>query len=309
VQALADYTLIGSMEALGEWGKRLSMPAGFPLTIPNAGVLDVTGESKARRARAVNIKVTPGTPTRISGMIAARAIDVAARTCMEGSADALVTSPIAKEALRKAGIPFNGHTDMLQFIAQSRTVTMILLSPRMRVALATVHVQLKRAPSMLTKKLILGKLRDLNHTLRIDFALQNPRIAVLGVNPHAGERGMFGDEEKKIVAPAIRAAQKEGVLAEGPFPADGFFARWTPMKYDAILAMYHDQGLIPLKMDAQNEGVNFSANLPFVRTSPDHGTAFDIAGKNIAKEESFIEAIKVALQIARNRNLAYGHIQ
>ena len=293
VQQLADYILVGSVDALAQWNERLKMPTSFPYSIPETIFFEIDEPKR--------VKIAPGKISKLAGYYSAKAIEFAAGLCHDGGADALVTAPIAKEAMHAAGVPFPGHTEMLQHVTNAKNVTMILLSPRMRVALATIHEQLITVPTLITAKNILTKLRLLNETVRIDFATKKPRIAVLGLNPHAGEAGMFGDEEQKIIAPAIRAAQKTGIAAEGPFPADGFFARWTPLKYDAILAMYHDQGLIPLKMDAHNEGVNFSANLPIVRTSPDHGTAFDIAGKNIAKETSFVEAIKVAIDVAKNR--------
>jgi 4-hydroxythreonine-4-phosphate dehydrogenase len=290
VRSLAEYTLVGSFEALAAWKKALgiTMPLNFIEVAPKQSV-----------------HVTPGKITASAGAVAARSIEIAAKMCIRGEANVLVTAPIAKESFHKAGIEFPGHTEMLQSLTKSKRVTMILLSERMRVALVTIHRALRTVPGVLSKNDILTKLGDLNDTLRIDFATPKPRIAVLGLNPHASENGMFGDEEKRIISPAIIAARKKKILAEGPFPADGFFARWTPLKYDAILAMYHDQGLIPLKMDARGGGVNFSANLPIVRTSPDHGTAFDIAGKNRANESSFIEAIKVGLQIAHNRK-AHG---
>lgn len=283
VAALAEYTLIGSGEALAHWSASLGIAMKTP-------VIDVGP-----------VKWNPGVIDAAAGMIAARSIETGAHLCMSGLADVLVTAPISKEALHLAGIPFPGHTEMLQSLTKSKRVTMILMSPRMRVALMTIHEPLSRVPELLSSKSIRDKLDDLHHTLQTDFAIRNPRIAVLGLNPHAGEHGMFGREEQKIIAPAIASAKRKGINAEGPFPADGFFARWTPNKVDAILAMYHDQGLIPLKFDAKGGGVNVSANLPIVRTSPDHGTAFDIAGKNVADASSLVEAIRVGIGIARNR--------
>lgn len=287
VATLADYTLVGSADALAYWSDELGIPV-------RTRIIDV----------GPTIDVRPGKMTAGAGAVAARSIETAAHLCIGGLADLLVTAPIAKEAMHKAGVTFPGHTEMLQALSQAPRVTMILMSPRLRVALMTIHVAIARVPKLLKTAAITQKLVDLQDTLRVDFGIARPRIAVLGLNPHAGEHGMFGGEEATIIAPAINAAKKRGIKAEGPFAADGFFARWTPNKYDAVLAMYHDQGLIPLKFDAHGGGVNVSANLPIVRTSPDHGTAFDIAGKGIADESSFIEAIRTGLAIAINRRAA-----
>ncbi len=245
--------------------------------------------------------IRPGNITADAGSVAARSVETAAHWCIARRADAMVTAPIAKEAFHLAAVDFPGHTEMLQSITRAPRVTMILCSPRLRVALATIHTPISYVPSLLDRRAIARQLVDLDATLRVDFGCRTPRIAVLGLNPHAGEHGMFGNEEERVIAPAIADAKRKRVRAFGPFPADGFFARWTPNLYDAVLAMYHDQGLIPLKMDAHGSGVNVSASLPIVRTSPDHGTAFDIAGKGIADPSSFIAAIDLAISIAANR--------
>jgi 4-hydroxythreonine-4-phosphate dehydrogenase len=283
VRKRAAFTLIGSRQAWNFWQEHLDIRVSVP-------IIDI-GDCRVR----------PGKVAADAGLIAARAIETAAHWCIAGKADAMVTAPIAKEALHLAGVEFPGHTEMLQAITRSPRVTMILCSPRMRVALATIHTPISFVAALLDRRAIAQQLVDLHRTLSIDFGVAKPRIAVLGLNPHAGEHGMFGTEEARVIEPAIAEAKKKRVHAFGPFPADGFFARWTPNAYDAVLAMYHDQGLIPLKMDAHGAGVNVSASLPIVRTSPDHGTAFDIAGHGTADPVSFITAIELALTIANNR--------
>ena len=178
---------------------------------------------------------------------------------------------------------------------------MILATETLRVALVTTHLPLAQVSSGISKELIMEKLKTLDLSLKRDFRVENPRIAVLGLNPHAGENGLLGNEENEIIAPAVKEAQDKGILCAGPFAADGFFGTGRYKQFDAVLAMYHDQGLIPFKTIAMDEGVNFTAGLPIVRTSPDHGTAYEIAGKNIASEESFRQAIYMGVDICKNR--------
>ncbi|MFA6440153.1 MAG: 4-hydroxythreonine-4-phosphate dehydrogenase PdxA, partial [Bacteriovoracaceae bacterium] len=200
-----------------------------------------------------------------------------------------------------AGYNFPGQTEMLAMLTRSDRVTMMLLSKTMRVALATVHIPLKKVSENLSIDRIVEKLDTVSTSLRRDLGIAKPSIAVLGVNPHAGENGAIGTEELEVLIPAIKKAVDKNIYAFGPFPADGFFASKAYKQYDAILAMYHDQGLIPLKMSGFDEGVNFSAGLKIIRTSPDHGTAFDIAGKNIANPGSMISAIELATTIIEYR--------
>jgi 4-hydroxythreonine-4-phosphate dehydrogenase len=236
-----------------------------------------------------------------AGVCAGMAIERAIKLCMDKDVDAMVTAPVSKEALHFAGYNFPGQTEMLAMLTRSDRVTMMLLSKTMRVALATVHVPLKSVSENLFIDRIVEKLDTVNSSLRRDLGIAKPSIAVLGLNPHAGENGAIGTEERDVIIPAIKKAQEKGVNAVGPFPADGFFASQAFKKYDAILAMYHDQGLIPLKMSGFDEGVNFSAGLKIIRTSPDHGTAFDIAGKNMANPGSMISAIQLAASIIEQR--------
>jgi 4-hydroxythreonine-4-phosphate dehydrogenase len=240
---------------------------------------------------------TPGAPSAFTGAVAAACVREAAGAALAGTVDAIVTAPLAKSALRAAGVPYPGHTEMLAELAGGVPVAMMFVAPELRVTLATIHVPLAQVAARLTVEGIAGKIRLTGETLRERAGIAAPRIAVLGVNPHAGEDGLFGDEEERVVAPAIAAARAAGWDAAGPFPADSFFLRHGGA-HDAVIAMYHDQGLIPVKLLAQGRAVNVTLGLPFLRTSVDHGTAFDIAGRGIASEESLLEAARLAAEWA-----------
>ncbi len=213
----------------------------------------------------------------------------------------MVTAPISKEALNLAGYSFPGQTEMIALLSRSQNVAMMLVSDTMRVGLVTIHSALKDVAANISKEKVIEKIAIIDASLKKDFRLKKPRLAVLALNPHAGEKGLFGTEDDGMIAPAIADSKAAGILAEGPFSADAFFGIHAYKKYDAVVAMYHDQGLIPLKMSSFGKGVNFSAGLKIIRTSPDHGTAYDIAGKNKANLSSMIEAIKLAVQISKNR--------
>lgn len=236
-----------------------------------------------------------------SGVCAGMAIEQAIKLCLSNEVDAMVTAPVSKESLHFAGYNFPGQTEMLAMLTRSERVTMMLLAKTMRVALATVHIPIKKVSENLFIDRIVEKLETVHSSLQKDLGIKTPSIAVLGLNPHAGENGAIGSEEIEVIIPAIKKAIAKGVITSGPFPADGFFASGAYKNYDAILAMYHDQGLIPLKMSGFDEGVNFSAGLKIIRTSPDHGTAFDIAGKKIANPGSMISAIQLAASIIEQR--------
>lgn len=251
-----------------------------------------------------------GLETREGGVLALEALEIAATELREGIADAVCTMPVSKRGLHLAGALYPGQTEFFAERFGVKSQMMILatnaaeLDPyrfAVRVGLATVHIPLQRVASTLTKEHVAERIGALSAALRQDFGIATPRIAVLGLNPHAGEQGALGDEEITMIQPAIQAAQAQGIRAEGAFPADGFFAHGEYRRFDGILAMYHDQGLIPLKLLAGGGGVNFSAGMPIVRTSPDHGTAYGLAGKGIANEGSTVEAIEMAYQIVRNR--------
>ncbi|MBX3042722.1 MAG: 4-hydroxythreonine-4-phosphate dehydrogenase PdxA [Candidatus Kapabacteria bacterium] len=236
-----------------------------------------------------------------AGRHAADALELCVADTIGGKNDAIVTLPIAKEAMYLAGWKYPGHTEMLAANCHVAKPLMILFKDNLRAALVTIHSPLREIADRITKELVLNSIENFNLSLKNDFGIASPKIAVLGLNPHAGENGNIGTEEIEHIIPAIKLAKKSGINCEGPFPADGFFAHQLYKNYDGYLAMYHDQGLIPLKLIAAGGGVNFTAGLPIVRTSPDHGTAFGIAGKNIANHQSTLDAIEAAIAIANNR--------
>ncbi|MCB0565668.1 MAG: 4-hydroxythreonine-4-phosphate dehydrogenase PdxA [Phaeodactylibacter sp.] len=250
-----------------------------------------------------NVNITLGKPSELSGKYAFESLEAATRDLKEGLIDALVTAPISKEAMHMANFPFPGHTEYLtQELGRSQSL-MFMINDDLRIGLATNHLPLREVAEALHKELIMEKLQLMNHSLKVDFGLERPSIAVLGLNPHAGDGGVLGDEEESFIRPAIVELKKKGMLVMGPFPADGFFGSGQYRKFDAILAMYHDQGLIPFKALSFGSGVNFTAGLSRIRTSPDHGTAFDLAGKNQADPSSFRRALFLAIEIAKNRKL------
>jgi 4-hydroxythreonine-4-phosphate dehydrogenase len=242
-----------------------------------------------------------GVPTKASGRSAGIALERAVALCVQNKVAAMVTAPVSKEALNSAGYNFPGQTEMIALLTRSQRVAMVLVSDTMRVGLVTIHVGLKNVASQISKEKIIEKIAIIDESLRKDFRLKKPKLAILALNPHCGENGLIGIEENEIILPAIAESQAAGILANGPFPADAFFGNHSYKNFEAIVAMYHDQGLIPLKMNSFGKGVNFSAGLTIIRTSPDHGTAYDIAGKNKASLSSMLEAITLALTISKNR--------
>ncbi len=248
----------------------------------------------------LNRAITPGEGSEWGAKSAISCLERAIELALAGKADALCTAPISKENLRAAGFPYPGHTEMLADRSGAKSVAMLLGGGGLRVALATIHEPLAKVPSHLTvEKLV--KLFQLVHDSLPDFGFKRPRIGVAGLNPHAGEGGNFGREEIEIIAPAIKAAQERKIDARGPFSADTLFHRALAGEFDVVVAMYHDQGLIPIKTLDFHGGVNITLGLPFVRTSPDHGTAYPIAGKNCANIGSMLAALDVAYQLASRR--------
>lgn len=249
------------------------------------------------------IKVELGTASKIAGQAAYQALEAAVADLKQGRIDVLVTAPINKDNIQSDEFNFPGQTEYLEASAgeQSKAL-MILCSENLRVALVTTHLPLAKLPQAITTEGIRERLREFNASLQRDFGLERPRIAVLSFNPHAGENGLLGSEEKDIIRPAIdQAYDEDRIICFGPYAADGFFGNRQYRNFDGVLAMYHDQGLAPFKALAMDTGVNFTAGLPFVRTSPDHGTGYDIAGKGVAREESMRQAIYTAIDIWRNR--------
>ncbi len=248
-----------------------------------------------------NVNVELGKPTEESTKMAIDSLEVATQALMNGEIDVLVTAPINKDEMMKMGFKHAGHTGYFEEKFNKKGL-MFLVTEGLKVAVSTHHIPISKVAESISKDKIKKQVRVLNQTLIEDFAIAKPKIAILGLNPHAGDGGVIGTEEIEIISPAIKELSDSGILAFGPFPADSFFQPSKYENFDAVLAMYHDQGLAPFKTLAYEEGVNFTAGLPFIRTSPDHGVAYDIAGKNIADEQSFMEAIFTAIKIFKNRN-------
>jgi 4-phospho-D-threonate 3-dehydrogenase / 4-phospho-D-erythronate 3-dehydrogenase len=247
------------------------------------------------------VSITPGQLTETGGKYAIRSLQAAVEALKEGKIDALVTAPIHKKNIQSADFNFTGHTPYLKNTFGAKDVVMFMVCGDFRVGLVTEHVPVSQIAQYITKENILSKLSIMQESLVRDFGISKPKIAVLGLNPHAGDEGLIGNEEETIIKPAIKDAKQNNMLVFGPYSADAFFARSLQSKFDAVLAMYHDQGLIPFKALASGEGVNYTAGLGGIRTSPDHGTAFDIAGKNKADHASFLKALYTCLDVIAER--------
>lgn len=277
----------------------------------NLNLINSAAEANDKRANIINcnsdeIKVEISQSTEAAGTAAFQALEKAAADLKAGAIDALVTAPINKKNIQSEQFSFPGHTEYLeQTFGSKGDALMLLVSDKLRIAVATGHLPIAKVAQTLTTELIFNKIRILNESLKKDFGISRPRIAVLGLNPHSGDQGVIGKEEIEIIKPAITEALENEIICVGPLPADGFFGSDEYNKYDAILAMYHDQGLIPFKTLSMDSGVNFTAGLGVVRTSPDHGTAYDIAGQNRASENSFRQALYAAIDIVKNRR--YGN--
>lgn len=248
-----------------------------------------------------DVPLQPGALTDTGGRYAVRSLMVAAQCLRDGQIDALVTAPIHKSNTRLPDFPYIGHTPFLKAFFDAKDVVMLLYSGDLRVALATEHVPIDKVAGLITRELLQSKIAILRDALVQDFGIDKPRIAVLGLNPHAGDGGHIGREEEEVIKPLIEQLRGHGQLVFGPYSADAFFARRNYLQFDAVLAMYHDQGLVPFKTLAAGEGINYTAGLSAIRTSPDHGTAFDIAGRDKADPSSFREAVFAAIDFHRNR--------
>ena len=293
----------GSKQAADFYSKLLNEEEGSV----QFNVVSSAEESRRGKVNLVEcgqINPQPGVASAEAGKAAVEALERAMADLKAGDIDAMVTAPIMKETAQSETFQFTGHTEFVASHLEGEPM-MIMCSDRLRVGLVTIHIPVSEVSQSISKEKILSSLTTLRQSLKADFGIVEPRIAVLSLNPHAGEGGMLGSEEQEIIKPAIEEAFQEGTLAFGPFPADGLFATGAYAKYDAILAMYHDQGLTPFKT-LSPDGVNFTAGLSEVRTSPDHGTAYDIAGKGEADPQSMRNAIYAAIDIVRNRrNWAY----
>lgn len=272
----------------------------FPFTIIRNAAEAQVGQINIIPCWQENTNIALGTSTPESGKFSIISLQEATKDLKEKNIHALVTGPIHKQSVYSDDFPFRGHTEY--FAKEFNTpYLMLLVHENLRIGVVTAHIPLNEVATKLSKQLILEKIKILDQSLKRDFGLEKGKIAVLGLNPHAGDGGIIGKEEETIITPAIKEAKNNGIMAFGPYPSDGFFGSGQHNKFDGILAMYHDQGLIPFKTLAFSEGINYSAGFPFIRTSPDHGTAYDIAGKNEADETSFRNALFLAYDIVKGR--------
>jgi 4-hydroxythreonine-4-phosphate dehydrogenase len=298
--------VLGDINVLRMVSKKLGTLSFHTIETPSEvtgspGLVDVISVSNLKRNSFV-----PGQPTVQGGKAMVDYIKKAVNFNKDGRVSAMVTCPISKELMHKAGYRFDGHTELLAKLTNTRDYGMMLASERLRVSLATIHCALREVTQKLNKGLLVKTIRLTCRALEEDFAIKKPHVAVAGLNPHAGEAGLFGLEDKEIIQPAVDEAKTEGLLVDGPFPADTIFYHAINGKFDAVVAMYHDQGLIPVKLLNFSDSVNITLGLPIVRTSVDHGTAYDIAGKGVADPSSLIAAIRMAAKIASARRKAQG---
>ena len=309
IKALADERILdmctpviyGSSKIFGFYKKHIHNIENI-----NTNVITSAKDVHHKRVNIVNclpenVFVEPGQPTPESAKSAMTALERAVADIKEGHIDVLVTAPINKRAMSSEGFGYTGHTEYLEKQFGVDEVAMIMVSEQLKVGVVTGHISLKEVPSKITTEKILAKLRLMRQPLQRDFGVDAPKIAVLGLNPHCGDGGLLGDEEQQIILPAVKAANDEGIMAFGPYSPDGFFGLGNYQKFDAVLAMYHDQGLTPFKALAFEEGVNYTAGLPIVRTSPDHGTAYEMAGRDMADPRSMKSAIYAAIDIYNHR--------
>lgn len=299
---LCTPIVYGSAKIAAFYRKNLEMPQ---ITFNQAATAE---EIKDGVYNIINVigedtKVEPGVSSEIAGRAAFTALERAVADLRAGEVDVLVTAPINKKNIQSETFSFPGHTEYLEASLgeEGDKAMMILCNENMRVALTTIHKPLSQVPQSISRELVCERIKTLNASLRRDFGISSPRIAVLSLNPHAGEDGLLGNEERDIIIPAIQDAKDKKILVFGPYAADGFFGIGRFVKFDGILAMYHDQGLAPFKALAMESGINFTAGLPYVRTSPDHGTGYDIVGRGEASAESMRQAIYTAIDIYRNR--------
>ena len=299
---LSSFTPIiyGSQKAISHHAQKLGLEDLEIVDVQNAETIK-PNKINVIDALDIDAKVEEGKESINAGKVAIASLEMAAKDISTGLIDVIVTAPISKSVCQKAGFNFPGHTEYFSSLSNGAEALMVLCSNTMKIALVTTHISLKEVPANITKDKIINKARTFDQSLKKDFGLRKPKIAVLSLNPHSGEDGKMGGEEKEIIIPAVNELREKGVLAFGPFPSDGFFGSKSRDNYDGVLSMYHDQGLTVFKALSFDEGVNYSSGIPIVRTSPDHGTAFDIAGKGIASETSMRNAIYMAIDIYASR--------
>lgn len=308
IKALSDHRLLqhitpvvyGSTRALSFYRKQLNIEE------LNYSQVKSKGQFFPKSINVVNcweevIEINPGHASKEAARGALLSLQTAVEEITAGLIDAMVTGPIDKFTIHSDDFPYRGHTEYLTTIFKATESLMMMVGNNLKVGLVTEHVPIRDVPALITKERVELKIRLLELSLKKDFNINKPKIAVLGLNPHAGDEGLIGEEDLHIIKPVIHDLRQKGKLVMGPYPADGFFASAQYLKYDAVLAMFHDQGLSPFKTLAFDNGVNFTAGLPIVRTSPDHGTAYTIAGKNVADESSMRQAIYLAADIVKHR--------
>lgn len=294
--------LYASGKAVAYWKNALGMDQ-FRFHQAPSGESIKEGAFNVVEAWETECPIQIGTPTQDSGMAAVRSIKAGTQALQEGHIQALVTAPISKGNVQSEAFPYPGHTEYFSEAFHTDHSVMLMVAEGLRMALATNHLPISAVPAAITADGVYAKLRVLYRALQHDFGIGKPRIAVLGLNPHAGDGGLFGNEDIDALGPAVRRAQDKKALVFGPYPADGFFGAGQFKHFDAVLAMYHDQGLIPFKALSFGGGVNYTAGLPVVRTSPDHGTGFGIAGQGIANPDSFRHAVFQALDVVKHRSV------
>lgn len=316
IKALADARILdsftpviyGSSKIFGFYKKLV-----HDIEQMDTNVISSAKDAREKRINIVNCLpdnffVEPGQATAESAKAAIMSLESAVKDIKNGDIDVLVTAPINKKAMVNEGFGYTGHTEYLQNAFGVKDITMFMISDRIKIGVVTGHIPLREVPDSISVDKIISKLRLMQASLRRDFCVDNPRIAVLSLNPHSGDGGLLGNEEQNVIIPAIKAAQDEGIMAFGPYSPDGFFGLGQYSRFDATLAMYHDQGLEPFKALAFTDGVNYTAGLPIIRTSPDHGTAYVMAGRDEADPRSMISSIYTAIDILHNRE-AYDELQ
>jgi 4-hydroxythreonine-4-phosphate dehydrogenase len=288
-----SYVIYGSKKAL-EKAKKLT---GVDLNIKEIKSINDVVKSGIYLINLYDLDVELGSPSNETGKASVIYLENAVKDVLEKKADALITLPISKQWIMESGFPYAGHTDYLAEVSGAKEYAMVLMCKKLKVALITTHIPLKDVPSQITKEKIISKIRLINGEFKEKFGISKPKIAILGLNPHASDNGNIGNEEQNIILPAVKTLREDGIEITGPLSPDTAFNRYKD--FDIYVAMYHDQGLIPLKLLCFRKAVNITLGLPFIRTSPDHGTGYDIAGKNIADPSSTIEAVKLAISLSK----------
>lgn len=301
IRRSAHYVIIGNQRVFDLTARELDLPVSYQ------EISQLPDKDSTYPVSLINMgDVNPGLmkqkkPTAEGGDLSVQCVIRGINLALSGHIDALVTAPICKEAIHLGGYGYPGHTEMLQIFSGAKHVVMLMVGGKLRVAFATTHIALKDVPQSITVDNILGTITITDNHLKQYFGIKKPKIAVCGLNPHAGEEGIFGDEERKVIIPAVEKARKKGIDCDGPVSADTIYYKALKGACDVVVAIYHDQGAIPLKLHAFETGVNMTLGIPFIRTSPDHGTAYDIAGKGIANPHSMMEAIKMAVTMSRRK--------